>query len=304
MAVTRRQLLLGVLVGSALLLTLWLWPSSSELRDTPLPWQWLRKRLTLRPLHLRSLQRFRNGDGTVFFQHMHKAGGTVFCRVAFENDVRFGKNDNCNPLDASGKLIALNQLSISDQLRAIDRDKKKMIGNEAFLPASRTPLGDRLSYVVELRDPLNRWLSHFYHMVRDKRAKLREGVDRYQDGFDRRNILDNFYVRMLTGVDWEVDVTRQHFERALEVLNEFAIVFPAERLSEAVPLLKQLLGWKVFNIHETSDRVKEGEVRSSNATKELDPIVLEKLKYRERFDIELYDYAVRALYFDLSLGVV
>jgi hypothetical protein len=128
--------------------------------------------------------RFRAGNGFLYVQHPHKAGGSSLCAIlsAPRSGVHFGLNINCNPIfsphdkginqsspakEKAGRewrglpddltLNALSQMLIKTGRNAImNEDRPFPVG--AF---GQPPFTTSWSFIAILRDPVARILSHF-----------------------------------------------------------------------------------------------------------------------------------------------
>ena len=80
-------------------------------------------------------------------------------------------------------------------------------------------------------------------------------------------------------------------ERAKQRLNYFAAVLVMERMDSSQQLLKGRFGWKDVDLMGH----RAGSTRNSSAEVELamQPEVLTQLREANKYDLELYEYALR-----------
>ena len=109
----------------------------------------------------------------VLFVHLHKAGGTTFCTMARANGARtpqgikgksvgfFGMN--CNPSTIEDARTAVWS-SPQDSAKYAETHSLDLFMNEFYMPPSLPTLGapqsPRVRFVIMLRDPLERIVSH------------------------------------------------------------------------------------------------------------------------------------------------
>lgn len=207
---------------------------------------------------------------------------------------------NCNPRYDNGTFVPIWTFRAQEQVAFVSARGSRMIANEHPMPAERVPAGDIFTYAVVIRDPLDRWLSHVYYSnLRApwrRNATLKPNWRIYLNWTGRGDVFygykDNYAVRMLTskldGVVGSADL-----EYAMRTLDNFTLVIPSELYSLSTLALRYLFGWNTMELCENDDRMKKGDVRGSDARKELPKWLLQALSERDKYDLALYDYAVR-----------
>ncbi|MCH8148855.1 MAG: sulfotransferase family 2 domain-containing protein [Planctomycetes bacterium] len=144
-------------------------------------------------------------------------------------------------------------------------------------------LQDRLVWYTFLRDPVQRFISHYQHAVE------KEGVQTPFDVWLRAPANSNWHVRMLAG--------REDLERAKEVLSQtVTCVGLMERFNESLLLIRHSLGIPElklsYGVPRNTARRSDLRQRIRNECDRHRAEVME----RNALDGALYDYAVEVLY--------
>jgi hypothetical protein len=121
---------------------------------------------------------FRSGHGFLYFQHIHKAGGSTLCSIlSRSNHVRFGRHVNCNlkvetiPGNTSSEVTMRSvpfDWSLSDAENFLKSTKRNAMAGEdqpmapfwglqQFEPEKH----NLWSFVTIVRHPVERLISHF-----------------------------------------------------------------------------------------------------------------------------------------------
>ena len=144
-------------------------------------------------------------------------------------------------------------------------------------------LEDRLVWYTSLRDPGQRFVSHYQHAVE------REGVQTPFDVWLRAPENGNWHVRMLSG--------GEDLERAKEVLSQKVTCFGLmERFNESLLLIRDSLGLPELNLSYGAPRntARRSDLRQ-RIYDEFDRHRAEVME-RNALDCALYEYAVEVLY--------
>jgi hypothetical protein len=104
-----------------------------------------------------------------YFLHLHKCAGSSFVDLAQSNGVKlFKPNGNGNPLNPlTGRRWAFWEWDEIEQRYFASSQHFGLIANERELGRDHE-FYDGVTYVVILRDPIERMLSHFEWRYRDK----------------------------------------------------------------------------------------------------------------------------------------
>lgn len=156
------------------------------------------------------------------------------------------------------------------------------------------------TYVTMLRHPIDRVVSYYYYardnpshylhaIIHEKGWTLRDMVDRIVT-----TELDNDQVRWLNPGPHERvglgKVSHAMLDRAKQILGEhFAVVGVAERFHESLVLMQCRFGW----LNVAYERKNAGTSRP--ALHEVPPDVLDLIRERQVYDLELYAHANRWL---------
>ena len=94
----------------------------------------------LAPLKRAAEARARAGKAVVYYQHVHKAGGSTLCELARSNGLRVSGR-NCLPVEPGGSsaLVRVWERSADAQLRWLARVKYDFVAMEVRAPPSERP---------------------------------------------------------------------------------------------------------------------------------------------------------------------
>ena len=195
------------------------------------------------------------------------------------------------------------------QLRVLPEHYRPLnfIASEGPLPDA-IPLDAPIAMTIILRNPLDRVLSSYRwwqfmltampHSPTECRAywapanaTFQHWLRRYPDNWMTRELAGTsaLYKRDLKGLP--APLTTTEVERAKQRLNYFAAVLVMERMDSSQQLLKGRFGWKDVDLMGH----RAGSTRNSSAEVELamQPEVLTQLREANKYDLELYEYALR-----------
>ena len=231
-------------------------------------------------------------DRPVIFLHIPKTAGTTLHRIierqySPEQIVSFGP-------DAHQSVEAFKALS--EKRRAQIRMLK---GHMGFGLHRYLPTGSRCGqavYFTLMRDPVERVISHYHHVLREPNHYLYPYTEDGQLGladFLKTKVpimLANGQTRLISGVWGEVpfgECDAEILEIAKENIREhFVLVGLTERFDETLYLLSCILGWQdslSYVPQNVGDRYPGRDSLSSEAL----AVILET----NRLDVALYDYA-------------
>ncbi len=181
-------------------------------------------------------------------------------------------------------------------LPADDRARIQVLAGHQFFGLHEL-LPEPSSYVTMLRDPVERLISQYYHILRSPEHYLHRQVteDRLSlaefAAADLAPELDNGQVRYLAGLkDQGRRCTAEHLEIAKRHLAErFLVAGLAERFDESVLLMKHLLGWRL-PVYTRTNVARNRPPRST-----IPAPTIEALRRACSLDRELYSHASRLL---------
>ncbi|MBI4820049.1 MAG: sulfotransferase family 2 domain-containing protein [Deltaproteobacteria bacterium] len=146
--------------------------------------------------------------------------------------------------------------------------------------------GSRWRFVTVLRDPVERWISHYFYnrSLRDSPFHISADLGSYLDSGDARS-LGCLYARHLLGIEG-ANLTDQQVEAAKRVLSSFALVGIAERLDDFAAEFGRKFGRSLEigrkNVSPVSRRDRESEVS---------PEIRARIRDLCAPDLELYEQA-------------
>ena len=143
-------------------------------------------------------------------------------------------------------------------------------------------LGHAVQYVTFLREPIQRYKSHFHYQC----ATMKK--DWTIDTFLAEKRFDNFQTRRIAGSD-DVGLAKRYLD------ERFKFVGLTERFDESLVLLGQALGLTKFNtLYARENESRDPGYAEDPRLKE--PELLERIRERNILDVELYDYVRREVY--------
>eukprot|EP01138_Halocafeteria_seosinensis_P014735 gb/GECG01015042.1/.p1 GENE.gb/GECG01015042.1/~~gb/GECG01015042.1/.p1 ORF type:complete len:401 (+),score=38.40 gb/GECG01015042.1/:1-1203(+) len=215
----------------------------------------------------------------MYFLHVHKAGGTTLCKLASQNGLRTAKK-NCNVF-VSHKVPCCGK-TIAEQRKFAATTEYDLVANEKYMP-------DELDYgcfqyVTVLRDPRDRYVSH-YLFARDVFFGEKR-MGKFADWVTHQP--DNYLLRVICGESCKSiprgQLNHTHLEFAKERLERFSAVLILENLDDGLAIMQRRFGWKTgtakpINRGKSPDK---GELQQTARRKEFSDLVT--------WDMELYAY--------------
>lgn len=184
----------------------------------------------------------------IWFQHVHKAAGTLVVNLAKENgEVLFKNNANGNPLDENGDRLELWNYSaeeLTDFIDQCEKDGVTFVATEHGSPDFRLLSEDsRVFLLTTLRGPFSRAVSNFNHA--------------YYAGYTQSNNLDvflsenrffmtdNFYTRTFTQKEQFplVELNYSDVDDALNMIRLFDLVLKIGE-GDLVEKLSKEFNWR------------------------------------------------------------
>ena len=225
-----------------------------------------------------------NGSAeAVIFLHLPKTAGTTLNRL-IEWEYSLGEMYSVDPVLFEWSFARLRRLS-KRRLRRTRMFKGHMLfGLHEVLPQPAT-------YITVLRDPVERVLSAFYFM---RSYKLHPLYWKFRnekwtvEEFVQRSTRDNVQCKIIANAHYHSPCTQEVLDRAIDHLdNYFSVVGLSERFEESLALMKLRFGWQLnsyssFNV--TRARPKKGDLPQAT---------LDLISEKNRFDVALYQHAVR-----------
>ncbi len=227
----------------------------------------------------------------IIFLHIPKAAGTTFKSILKR---KYKKRQIINFTGKSDEKI-----NYRDFLSLSTEEKDNYFAITGHMPFGvHKHINSDFKYITFLRDPVKRVISLFYFIKRNKNHKLHSilneknySLEEFLDSHISIEV-DNHQTRLLSG-----DVNLPFGQCSVEQLNKakknikdyFTLAGISERFDESLLLIAKDLNWrKVYYAN------KNQSVGAKVRTK-LSDDVIEKIKYYNAFDIELYKYALELL---------
>lgn len=272
------------------------------------------------------------GSALLWYDHLSKAGGTSFCKLAQRNMPRKDVPAYyCMPSEKGMPDARVGQWDNAKLRRYVEERKHRIVSNEwEPFPLGRLQLHPQgqaaeeelsLVLVTSLRDPLNRLVSayKFWGVLHDPGAD-HVPMERWLRQMERRAARDaanpqgigkgpgtgrdfiaqvgrpNFAVWKFSGgamaVEAPMAVQLPHFATAVRTLAAFDLAIPMEELSAHPQPLQDLLGWTSFKDIHV---VPTGKIMNTEAMALMPASEFDRLWAANRFDNVLYGW-VRAVF--------
>ncbi len=227
----------------------------------------------------RKMLRFTTVDGqALIFLHIPKTAGTTLNRII---------ERQYNPLS----IFTLDPYRIratAERFKTLSEERRRRIrvvrghlyyGLHEFLPQGAT-------YITMLREPVARFLSSYYFILRRplhplhwKLKKERLGVEEYLRLIPHR---DNFQCRLVAGVENGASCDDRLLEIAKEnLVKSFNVVGICERFEESLMLIAKTFGWEL----PFYENRKVSKIRPV-----VEPRLVDLIGARNRLDVELYEF--------------
>jgi Sulfotransferase family len=256
----------------------------------------------------------------LWYEHLSKAGGTSFCKLA---QINMKKDEvppyYCMPRDGALPDGRVGLWSNTKLLKyRADHPSIRIVSNEwQPFPPERWELKDQLFFVTTLRDPLDRLMSayHFWGILHNQEAvkptfeewlerKRKRSVDKTPQ--DMGNAIHigrynfavwkfsngtmpqgHFAATMPLGITKEEEhLWRAPFLMAAETLSNFDLVLILELISShSSKVITKSIGWTEL---EKNHVVPSGKVENNHASGALPKDVYDALWEANRFDMILY----------------
>lgn len=227
-------------------------------------------------------------DRALIFLHIPKSGGTTLHGI-IESQYPADRIYTIDSRDVRASIAAFKALPEAERRRLRVLKGHMAFGLHAWLPQPST-------YITLVRHPVERAISHYYHIRRTPHhthhatvvgqnlslhAFMETGVSR---------LVDNGQVRALAAAE-EVPYgrcTADLLDRAIaHIEGYFTLVGLTERFDETLVLLQRALGWRVAMYRPRnvgSNRPPTADVPAET---------LQFIADLNEFDLRLYDYAVQ-----------
>lgn len=187
-----------------------------------------------------------------------------------------------------------------ETFRALPDEEKKQInllrghilfGLHEYLPQPAT-------YITMLRNPANRIVSLYYHILREKTHYLHETVTNQKMALEDFVVsgvaaeIDNFQLRALVGYKTtRIPVGKCDYtlldEAKDNIKKHFSAVGITERFDDSLLLIKEQLGWATLPAYKTMNVA----TNKPSQRKEIPDSTIRLIQSYNSLDCELYDWA-------------
>ncbi len=234
----------------------------------------------------------------IIFFHIPKAGGStlhsIFERMYLKDDI-YTIQYNSNSWYENGELFK--------KLPLEELNKILLLKGHMFFGLHECFNDPSIKYVTFLRDPVERIISHYYFVLRSNEHFLHQTVKNKKMSLleyaksDLSWELDNCMTRMISGLQ-NIEINQcndSHYDLAVKNLESyFRVIGIVERYDESLILLKNELGWKEYPYYQKLNQTE----RTHSVSKK----TKEKIAERNRYDVQLYDWALEHFNERIKLG--
>lgn len=234
---------------------------------------------------------------TVIFTHLGKTGGATLRRIVPRNFPRSRVLSLRNPSSAPNGFLSTIPIDDFAGLPLADRERPRfimahmMFGLHGSVPRDTT-------YITLLRDPVSRVISGYKSALFSRGHRFHDTViaskmdlaDYVRSGLALE--MDNSQTRAIAAdvATPYGECNQDMLDRAkLNIEEHYAVVGIAERLDETLATFGHVFGWR--RLHYVLANVSPNKIPRSSIPVE----TIAFIKHQNRFDIELYEYAVGRL---------
>ncbi len=222
---------------------------------------------------------------TVFFLHIPKCGGTTLIEQVIEKNFLPGERITFYEHSTESLIGLLKDMQEAEQ------KKIKCIAGHFGYGVHRFYTAGPAHYITLLRDPIERTISHYYHVLRTPDHYLHEQIktgsitlkDYAAKPISRE--IDNGQTRILAGTGWKTaagECTYETFQEAKKNLAAFRLVGILEEFEQFLNRLNHVCGWKIRPFQ------KLNVSHNRPALHDVDEETLDAIRSANRWDMELY----------------
>jgi len=270
-------------------------------------------------------------EDLIIFSHIPKTAGLTVRKIIesnFDKNARFAfrKSDSfsANIKDWIANFNSVKRNESSEELKS-----RRIIEGHIGFGIHKHLVLESCTYMTVMRHPVDRLNSHFYYLTRPgsdcknikqfnslndfiycyRQEKESKEVSPIPLGMSQMMIIDNLQTRFLSGLGWESEIinqqlygcrarytkcTKEMLDLAKHNLDKYIIYGVLDRFKESLELFENAFEWRNINFE---NKVNVNKSKPSN--KEIDPDLLEFVLQENKFDMELYNYALNT--FDQQL---
>ena len=195
------------------------------------------------------------GYRLVWFQHLHKAAGTVIINMAKANqEILYNPNNNANPVNNSGNTLPLWQYDEIELKNFIDKCEKEgvtFVASEFGAPDFKILADDsRIRLMTCFRDPEKRLISNHnydYYSGYTESKKVSEFIKKTKYFSLLIIIMLEFFSRMDEYPS--IDLNEENYNLAINNISKFDILINTES-DNIEEKLENSLGWKRVKVDQ------------------------------------------------------
>ncbi len=241
-------------------------------------------------------------DSLIFFLHIPKAAGSTLSQILRR---QYGAPRVLDSYPATFRQKIHNKTGLESARwrydyfaalpEAIKHNAAVFMGHEGF--GFHQALERPSTSITILRDPVERVLSHYYYVRRNRENHLHKTVaDRQMSlaefvtsGVSRE--VDNGQTKFLAGLETPYLVAGEYGDEILEAAKQnanhhFTVVGLTERFDESLILLKRTLGWQQWPFYVSANVTRKRPQRQ-----QVDPKTTQLIREANQLDIALYQFA-------------
>lgn len=233
-----------------------------------------------------------HSDPVLLFLHIPKtAGKTLINSVLYRHYASHDPNEVCYVPLGIMRDPSLSPPYIRESSKLRNRSLRVVVGHFPF--GMHEFISRSCAYVSFLRDPIDRVISLYYHILRygheplhDRLIAEKVGLDDFVSNISCREA-ENDQTRRLAGLDVKFNESDSRMLALAKgnIRRHFAFVGITERFDESLILLKRQLDWQ--DVRYIPELVNEHRPRRES----LSSSTLDLIAKYNALDIELYDYA-------------
>jgi len=233
----------------------------------------------------------------VIFHHVPKCGGTSVARAL---RMRYLLSQaTVHPLHSHAVVQDFYQFKKADEafrqarifrqqmlLYHLYEDVRCVAAHVPFLDIAHLKFGDKYKFITILRDPIERFISHYYHSFeRNDYSRIELSLDQYIDSAEAKQLGATYsvYLGGLNLMDFTADSA---VETACTNLEKFDCIGFVEDMPTLEKHLNKLLGVRLSIGHEN-----RGKLGGFSYRETLPPDLIAKVEKICAPDIKIYDYA-------------
>lgn len=228
----------------------------------------------------------RHSSNRFFFIHIPKTAGTTFRYLLYQQfqQERIFSNQSMI-LNNNGRY---QQFDTFKNLSIEEQKAYELICGHYFFSFGQT-LALEYQYMTFLRHPVERVMSHIYHMKR-KHENLKEKPP--EEVFELKiKLLSNFQIKYFMA-DHKGPIEHDSIQKAKENLESFAFVGLTDRFKESLSIAENNFNWKMTSMGKMNQAKDKPMILSSEFVKRIEETSAADLEFYE-FGVQLFEKRLR-----------